>query len=137
MNEMLAILDGMAAYDITGKDTPEATVESPIKEPHVEDEPAPVAQKAAASRPKPPKSKGDDASTAFWQEYEKALDEYKGKTMEKHFPRVAIDYDVAETLRLIKGADLKCIVNAALKAMIVTYRDELKKSIAPKPKFLV
>ena len=74
---------------------------------------------------------------AFSEEYERCLQEFKGKPFDKYSPKIPIDNDIAETLRLIKGQELRVVVNALLKTMLLCHKEEIKKYFAPKPKYIV
>lgn len=86
-----------------------------------------------------PKKKipSDDTSDQLWCEYNRALDLYSDKKFMMNATRVQLDMDIAETIRMIEGIDTRRMVNAILRAFILTYRDRLKKQSSPKPKILL
>lgn len=87
---------------------------------------------AKAATPNPPA-----AGAPVWDEYIKLVEVYKSKKVNGSAQRVSIDPEIVESLRAISGYRVSGLVNAILKAFIITYRSRLKRMTIPKPKSLL
>lgn len=83
-------------------------------------------------------SKADqDSGEPLWNEFAKLVDEYASGEIGGKEVKMMLDPAVVETLRMIKPRGMSCLVNAILKAFIITYRTRLKKMVVAKPKSLL